>query len=58
MMLHAKFQKHRPTGSLKHDGHLGQVTWTIYKNFRSPFPSLASIGQRVSEEKIFEIVDA
>ena len=21
-----------------HGGHLGQVTWTIYTNFRSPFP--------------------
>ena len=21
-----------------HGGHLGHVTWTIYTNFRSPFP--------------------
>ena len=32
------------------------MTWTIYINFRSPF-SLALIGQAVSEEKIFEIVN-
>ena len=44
-MLHAKFQDHRTSGSgdfLKvftiygHGGHLGNVTWTIYINFRSP----------------------
>ena len=44
-------------------GHLGHVTWTIYIDFRSPFlrmlhmRSLALIGQTVSEEKIFEIVN-
>ena len=48
-MLHAKFQDHRPSGSGEedflrfltiygHGGHLGHVTWTIYINFRSPFP--------------------
>ena len=48
LMLHAKFQTYRPSGSgeedfLKvfaidsHGGHLGHVTWTIYINFRSPF---------------------
>ena len=51
-MLHAKFQDHRTCGSGEKDflrflpyigmaanaGHLGHVTWTIYKNFRSPFP--------------------
>ena len=48
-MLHAKFQDHRPSGSgadeffkvftiYGHGGHLGHVTWTIYINFRSPFP--------------------
>ena len=48
-MLHAKFQDHRTSVSgeeefLKvftiygHGGHLGHVTWTIYINFRSPFP--------------------
>ena len=48
-MLHAKFQDHRPSGSgeedffkvftiFEHGGHLGHVTWTIYINFRSPFP--------------------
>ena len=46
LMLHAKFQNHRPSGSgeedfLKvfaihnHGGHLGHVTWTIYINFCS-----------------------
>ena len=45
-----------------HGCHLGHVTWTIYINFRSPFPrrlhkNLALIGQAVSEEKTFEIVD-
>ena len=48
-MLHAKFQDHRTSGSREkyffkvftiygHGGHLGHVTWTIYTNFRSPFP--------------------
>ena len=47
-MLHAKFQDHRTYGSgerfLKvftiygHGSHLGHVAWTIYINFRSPFP--------------------
>ena len=48
-MLHAKFQDHRTSGSGKrrflkvftiygHGGDLGHVTWTIYKNFCSPFP--------------------
>ena len=47
LMLHAKFQNHRPSGSGEdfkkvfaiycHGGHLGHVTWTIYTNFRSPF---------------------
>ena len=48
LMLHAKFHNHRPSGSGEEDflkvfaiyspgGHLGHVTWTIYKNFRSPF---------------------
>ena len=44
-MLHAKFQDHRTSGRfLKvftiygHGGHLGHVIWTIYINFRSPFP--------------------
>ena len=48
-MLHTMFRGNRPTGSgeedfLKvstiygHGGHLGHVTWTIYTNFRSPFP--------------------
>ena len=48
-MLHAKFQDHRTSDSGEedffkvfaiygHGGHLGHVTWTIYTNFRSPFP--------------------
>ena len=47
-MLHAKFQDHRTYGSGEedfkvftiygHGGHPGHVTWTIYINFRSPFP--------------------
>ena len=73
LMLHTKFHGNWPTGSgeedflkvftiYSHGGHLGHVTWTIYINFRSPFLrmlhiNLALIGQTVSEEKIFEIVD-
>ena len=45
-MLHTKFHGNRPAGSGEdffftiygHGGHLGHVTWTIYTNFRSPFP--------------------
>ena len=48
-MLHAKFQDLRTFGSgvedilrfftiYGHGGHLGHVSWTIYINFRSPFP--------------------
>ena len=46
LVLHAKFQNHRPSGSgedfkmfaiYSHGGHLGHLTWTIYINFRSPF---------------------
>ena len=69
LMLHAKFQNHRPSGSgedffkvfaiYSHGGHLGHVTWTIHINFHCPFlmmlkKSLALIGQVVSEEKMFE----
>ena len=47
LMLHAKFQSHRSSGSgeedfLKvftiygHGGHLGHVTWTIYITFVPP----------------------
>ena len=46
-MLHTKFQNHRPSGSeedflkvfaiYSHDGHLGNVTLTIYANFHSLF---------------------
>ena len=48
LMLHAKFQNHRPSGSGKekkikvfavysYGGHLGHVTLTIYINFQYPF---------------------
>ena len=43
-MIHAKFQDHRTSGPGEeitiygHGGHLGHMTWTIYINFRSPFP--------------------
>ena len=47
-MLHAKFQDHRTSGSGEEifkvftiygrGGHLGHVTWTVYINYRSPFP--------------------
>ena len=47
-MLHTKFRENRSAGSGEedflrftiygHGGHLGHVTWTIYINFRSPFP--------------------
>ena len=48
LMLHAKFQNHRPTGSEEEDfkkkfaiysqgGHLGHVTLPIYMNFHLPF---------------------
>ena len=46
LMLHAKFQHHRPPGSKKifkilviysHGGHLGHVIMTIYANFHSLF---------------------
>ena len=48
-MLHTKFCGNRPAGSGEedffkvftiygHGCHLGNVTWTIYTNFRSPFP--------------------
>ena len=47
IMLLAKFQDHRILVLEKifkvftiygHGGHLGNVTWTIYINFPSPFP--------------------
>ena len=48
-MLHAKFQDHTASAHGEedflrfspyngHGGHPGHVTWTIYINFRSPFP--------------------
>ena len=54
LMLYAKFQSHRPSGSgdedfnvffyfYSHGGHLGHVTWTIYTDFGSPFPRMLII---------------
>ena len=47
-MPHTKFRENRHAGAGEdffkvftiygHGGHLGHVTWTIYINFRSPFP--------------------
>ena len=42
-MLHTKFRENGPASSGEvtiygRGGHLGHVTWTIYINFRSPFP--------------------
>ena len=47
-MLNTKFRGNRSAGSGEdffkvftiygRGGHLGHVTWTIYTNFRSPFP--------------------
>ena len=45
-MLHAKFQDHRTSGSGEEDflrflpymGMAAILVWTIYINFRSPFP--------------------
>ena len=47
-MIHVKFQDHRTSGSGEeflnvftiygHGGHLDHVSWTIYINFRCPFP--------------------
>ena len=73
-MLHTKLHGNPPTCSGEEDflkfffyiygrgGHIGHVTWTIDKNFGSPFPrrlhiNLALIGQAVSERKTFEILD-
>ena len=44
-MIHTKFQDmvlekkmFKVFTIYRHGGHLGHVTWTIYINFRSPFP--------------------
>ena len=53
-MRHAKFQNHRPSGSVEedflkdfaiysHGGHLGHVTLTIYTYFHSHFLILPQI---------------
>ena len=54
LMLHAKFENHRPSGSgeedflkvfaiYSHRGHLGHVTLTIYTNFHCPFLTMLHI---------------
>ena len=53
LMLHARFQNRRPSGSeehflkvfaiYSHGGHFGHVTLTIYVNFHSPFPKILHI---------------
>ena len=54
-MLHVKFrEKNRPAGSGEEDflvvftiygrgGHLGNVTWILQSNFRSPYPWMLHI---------------
>ena len=72
-MLHTKFCGNQPAGSGEEDfwrgfttygrgGHLGHVTRMPATNFCSPYPmrlniNMALIGQSVSEEKMFEIVN-
>ena len=73
-MLHTKFRENRPAGSGVEDfwrvfticgcgGHLGHVTWTIYINFRPPFPRRLHIKfgfdwpSGFLEEKTFDIVN-
>ena len=66
LMLHNKFQNHRPSGSGDEDfkgfcGYLDHVTWTIYINFLSPILRMLHMKfgfdrPSRSEEKIFEIV--
>ena len=54
LMLHAKLQNHKPSGSgvefflkvfaiYSHGGNLGHVTLTIYINFHSPIPRILHI---------------
>ena len=54
LMLHAKLQNHRPSGSgeeyflkvfaiYSHGGHLGHVILTIYTNFHCPFLTMLHI---------------
>ena len=72
-MLHAKFQDQRTSGSGEtifkgfttygHGGHLGQVTWTIYTNFRYPFSRRLHVKFGIDRssgfrcEDFFNIVD-
>ena len=54
LMLHAKFQNHRPSGSgeedfkkvyaiYSHDGYLGHVTLTFYTKFLTPYLTMLHI---------------
>ena len=54
LMLQAKFQNQRPSGSeeedlqcfftiYRHSGHLGNMTWTIYISFHSPLLTMLRI---------------
>ena len=53
LMLHARFQNRRPSGSgeedlkvfaiYSHGGHFGQVTLTIYINPYSPIPRILHV---------------
>ena len=70
LMLHAKFQNHRPSAWFwrrkflkvfaiySHGGHLGHVTLTIYINFHSPFLRMLhmmfGLIGQAVSEKIFE----
>ena len=54
LMLHARFQNRRPSGSgedflnvfaiYSHGGHLGHMTLTIYKTFYSPISRILHIN--------------
>ena len=60
LMIHVKFQNHRPSGSgedfaiYSHGGHLGHVTWTIYINF-FPLPKDAPHEVRLRLAKRFQM---
>ena len=72
-MLHAKVQDHMTSGSgedffkvftiYRQCSHLGHVTWTIYINFRSPFPRRLHIkfgfdwSSGFREERRFKVVN-
>ena len=66
LMLHAKFQNHRPSGSgeeekilkvmaiYSHGGHLGHVTRTIYTNFRSPYLRMLHMKLALIDQAVSE----